>query len=252
VTLDASQLANRPGLSDEQVRAATDALLLLTQEHYTHTTVRLGIDRAGFVRTARNVWSFADGGAVSTDSTLSDFGCAGTVVLPTQAPAPPPAPTCTSPDPEANTPTTSPSTTATAPDATTGGTTQGVLGVIQSRDTGSSAGIAYAYAHFFDPKLTADQRLALIQGSAGMRDFISSSFTRHEAEAAAGAVIVDTVAAHGSTADVSFHALLGGAASPANPGQLHGTAVLEDGTWKISRATFCMLSANDGEVCPPA
>jgi len=95
------------------------------------------------------------------------------------------------------------------------------------------------------------RRDALIQGSDQMRDFLASSFARHLGEVAAGAVIVDTVALHGDAADVSFHAQLGGQESPANPGQLHGTAVLEDGTWKISRVTFCTLSANDGEVCPP-
>jgi hypothetical protein len=84
-----------------------------------------------------------------------------------------------------------------------------------------------------------------------MRDFLASSFARHVGEAGAGAVIVDRVALHGDTADVSFHALYGGQESPANPGQRLGTAVLEDGIWKISRVTFCTLSANDGEVCPP-
>jgi hypothetical protein len=84
-----------------------------------------------------------------------------------------------------------------------------------------------------------------------MLDFLASSFARHAGEAAAGAVIVDGVVVHGDTADVSFHALYGGQESPANPGERQGTAVLEDGTWKISRDTFCTLSANDGEVCPP-
>ena len=48
---------------------------------------------------------------------------------------------------------------------------------------------------------------------------------------------------------VSISVLLG-AESPANPGQINGTAVLEGGTWKISRVTYCRLSANDSEPCP--
>jgi hypothetical protein len=118
VTLDASQLLNRPGMSSEQIKAATDALQLLKQEGYAHTTVRLGIDDAGFVRTSRTAWEFADGGAVTADATFSDFGCAGTVVLPTQSPAPPPSPTCTSPDPDATTPSTPPATSVMVPDTT--------------------------------------------------------------------------------------------------------------------------------------
>ena len=113
------------------------------------------------------------------------------------------------------------------------------------------AAIAYAYEHFFDAALGADQRVALIQGGAAMRAFIDRSFAAHAAEAAAGAIVVDRVTARGTTADVSFHALYQGHESPANPGQLEGTAVLEDGTWRISRTTYCALSANDGEPCPP-
>lgn len=117
VTLDASQLLHQPGMSSEQIKAATDGLSYLKQEGYTRTTIRLGIDDAGYVRTAHTVYAFADGGAVVADVTYSDFGCAGTVVLPTQAPAPPPPPTCTSPDPEATTPTTNVSVTT--PNSTT-------------------------------------------------------------------------------------------------------------------------------------
>jgi hypothetical protein len=133
---------------------------------------------------------------------------------------------------------------------------QGILtwsDVTDQRDmkvAGDDPSITYAYGHFFDPALTADQRAALIEGSDQMRTFIDRSFTRHEGEAAAGAIVVDDITVHGATADVSFHALYHGLESPANPGQINGTAVLEDGTWKISRTTYCTLSANDGEPCP--
>jgi hypothetical protein len=116
---------------------------------------------------------------------------------------------------------------------------------------GAEGEIAYAFGHFFDPALTADERAALIQGSAEMRAFLDRAFAAHAAEVAAGAIVVDDVTVHESTADVSFHALVGGRESPVNPGQISGTAVLESGTWKISRTTFCTLSANGGEPCPP-
>jgi hypothetical protein len=120
-----------------------------------------------------------------------------------------------------------------------------------SNRSGADGEITYAYGHFFDPALTADQRAALIEGGEEMRAFIDRSFTMHAGEAAAGAIVVDDITVHGSTAAVSFHALYQGRESPANPGQINGTAVLEDGTWKISRTTYCALSANDGEPCPP-
>ncbi len=235
VILDAAQLVHLPGMSSEQIQAASDGLALLQNGGYTHTTVRIGIDAAGYVRQSRTTFSFADGGVVTADVSYYDFGCAGTVVLPTVEPAPPPTPTCTS-DPSATTPTTTTPVTQT----TVAGSTA---------DAGAAA-ISYAYEHFFDPRLPADQRFALIQGSAAMRDWILAVSARHEAEAAAGAIIVDAITVNGNVANVSFHALYQGRESPANPGQLSGTAVLEDGTWKISRTTYCTLSANDGEPCP--
>ena len=118
-------------------------------------------------------------------------------------------------------------------------------------NTGNAdAAITYAFEHFFDPALTAAQRAALIEGGDAMRAFIDRSFAAHASEAAAGAIVVDDIIVHGTTADVSFHALLNGRVSPANPGQISGTAVLDGGTWKIGRATYCILSANDGEPCP--
>ena len=106
VTFDAAKLLTQPGMSAEQVRAGNAGLDLLRQEGYEDTTSRLDVDAAGFVRRARTTWNFADGGTVATDVTYSDYGCAGTVVLPTQAPAAPPPSTCTSPDPAAATPST--------------------------------------------------------------------------------------------------------------------------------------------------
>ena len=104
VTFDAAKLLSQPGMSPEQVVAGNAGLDLLRQEGYVHTTSRLDVDTAGYVRRAQTSWGFADGGTVTTDVTYSDYGCAGTVVLPTQAPSGPPASTCTSPDPAATTP----------------------------------------------------------------------------------------------------------------------------------------------------
>lgn len=55
------------------------------------------------------------------------------------------------------------------------------------------AAITYTYRHVFDPRLSDDKRLALIEGADEMRSF---------------------------------------------------------GTWKISRDTYCRLSAADGAPCP--
>jgi hypothetical protein len=104
VHVNAAQLVQQPGMTAEQVKTAADGFQLLDHEGYTGTTERVGIDDAGYLRTSNTVWNFADGGTVVADTTFSDYGCAGTVVLPTQTPQAPPAATCTSPDPAATTP----------------------------------------------------------------------------------------------------------------------------------------------------
>jgi hypothetical protein len=92
VTLDASQLVHRPGMSDEQVNASTAAYALLHDQGYTNTSIRIGIDDDGFVRQSAAIVHFADGGSINATVTFSDFGCAGTIAFPTQ-----PAPTTTTP-----------------------------------------------------------------------------------------------------------------------------------------------------------
>ena len=120
-----------------------------------------------------------------------------------------------------------------------------------TRVVGIEDSIRYAFGHFFDPQLSDDQRLALIQGSGAQRAFILDTFNLHKTEAAGGSIVVDKVTLRSSTtADVSFRAFVNGRVSPANPGELSGTAVLENGTWKISWETFCRLSSHDGAPCP--
>ena len=82
VTIDQSQLVHRPDMTNDEQSAASAALAVLQQQGYQQTTVQLGIDDTGLVRQAQTVVHFTDGGAVNIDTTYSDFGCAGTVVLP--------------------------------------------------------------------------------------------------------------------------------------------------------------------------
>ena len=93
--MNVARMLALPGMTSEQKNTATTAFAGLQQEGYTHTTVRLGVDDAGYVRASHMVWTFADGGAVTDDSTFSDFGCAGTVTLPGPVAARPPVATCT-------------------------------------------------------------------------------------------------------------------------------------------------------------
>jgi hypothetical protein len=112
VAVDPTQLVNDPDITSEESTTAAAAIAVLKDQGYTGTTDEVSIDASGFIREVKSVAHFSDGGTVVLDVTLSNFGCAGTVLMPgQQGPADPPS-GCTSPD------TGVASTTTTAPEAT--------------------------------------------------------------------------------------------------------------------------------------
>jgi hypothetical protein len=111
VTLDPSQLATSPGTTPEEATTIDNAVAVLDQQGYTGTTVVVGIDASGFIRQAVSTTRFADGGTSQLTATFSDFGCAGTALMPGQTGSTGPAAGCVSPD------------TGTAPTTTTTTTT---------------------------------------------------------------------------------------------------------------------------------
>jgi hypothetical protein len=120
VAVDPTQLADAPGITSEESKTAADAVTVLKSEGYTGTTDDVSIDASGFIREVRSVARFSDGGTVVLDVVLSNFGCAGTVLMPGQQGSGAPPSGCTSPDsgtPATTTPTTPPGT------ATAGATT---------------------------------------------------------------------------------------------------------------------------------
>jgi hypothetical protein len=74
VSVDLDRLALVPGLTPDETKTISDALAVLHQEGYTKTTVRVGIDAAGFIRSVHAVDHFADGGTATYDGTFSNFG----------------------------------------------------------------------------------------------------------------------------------------------------------------------------------
>ena len=98
VTLDPAQEASVPGTTSEEATAITDALGVLKDQGYTGTTVTVSIDGAGFLRKTVSVASFADGATQSQEVTLSNFGCAGKVLMPGDSGSTAPPPGCVSPD----------------------------------------------------------------------------------------------------------------------------------------------------------
>jgi hypothetical protein len=153
VSIDIARILDAPGLSSEQRKTITSALQLLDQAGYRATDEKIGIDGAGFIRAATVLSRFADGSSMTRTTTLSNFGCAGTVVMPGRsAPTTTAAAHCTGPD-TTTTSTTAPSTTTAdtsttsaplvattaAPTTSTAGTTSSTAPTSSTAATGTRA-----------------------------------------------------------------------------------------------------------------
>ncbi len=112
VSVDLAKILDAPDLSAGQQQTISAALQLLDRAGYTSTHEKVAIDAAGFIRQATVVSRFADGSSMTRTTTLSNYGCAGTVVMPGRpVPATTAAGRCVNPD---TTTTTAASTTAPA------------------------------------------------------------------------------------------------------------------------------------------
>jgi len=116
VSVDPKLLLDLPSLSSDEITTIQAAIQVLDAQGYTGTMVKVAVDDAGFIRQATSVASFSDGGAVTLTGSLSDFGCAGTVLMPGQQATTATTATCVSPD---TTTTTIPPTTTTTTTSTT-------------------------------------------------------------------------------------------------------------------------------------
>lgn len=125
VDVSPAQEAQVPGASSEEMTTINAALSTLQGQGYTGTTVRLSVDGEGYIREADSTAHFSDGGAAVLNLTLSDFGCAGTVLTPGQQGSGTLPSNCTSPVPPTTTTTAPAPAIATAP-STTSTTVQSV------------------------------------------------------------------------------------------------------------------------------
>lgn len=117
VSLDPTQLASTPGSTPEETTTIRAALAVLQQQGLSGMTAELSVDASGYIRQATAVTTFSDGDTVTLKTTLSTFGCAGTVLMPGQSGSATPPAGCTSPDTGVapSTTTTTATTTTTSP-----------------------------------------------------------------------------------------------------------------------------------------
>jgi hypothetical protein len=117
LTIDPGSLATAPGTSSEEQSTIDAAIATLTAQGYQTIRDLVSIDPSGFIRESSSTVTFGDGGTVTLDAHFSNFGCAGTVLMPGQGGLSNPPAGCVSADtgtaPTTTSTTSAPSTTST-------------------------------------------------------------------------------------------------------------------------------------------
>ncbi|MGH8995693.1 MAG: hypothetical protein ACRDYB_06640 [Acidimicrobiales bacterium] len=105
------------GLSAEQIKTIRAADATLQETDFSGKAILVSVDANGYVREVRTTYTLSDGSSVSQDTVLSNFGCAGTVLMPGETGSTAPPAGCVSPDSAGQTPapTTPPPPLVTAP-----------------------------------------------------------------------------------------------------------------------------------------
>ncbi len=131
-------------------------------------------------------------------------------------------------------------TTTAAPTTTTAGTETTVAGSSTTVAlTGDAATIAANWIKFFDGSLPVADKAALLENGSQYSAELDAQAASPLAKAATAEVSAVTITS-ATTADVTYSLLVGG--TPALTDQ-KGQAVLQDGTWKVSAASFQALLA---------
>ncbi|HXN61128.1 MAG TPA: hypothetical protein VN886_11825 [Acidimicrobiales bacterium] len=117
VFIDPSEEADLPNLTTEQSTTISQALAVLAQNGYLGVSTVVSIDGSGYIRQTASTAKYSDSSTSMGETTLSDFGCAGTVLMPGQQGSATPPAGCVSPDTGA--PLVATTTTTSAPGTTT-------------------------------------------------------------------------------------------------------------------------------------
>jgi len=98
LAIDPAALATAPGTSTEEATTINAAIGVLSAQGYTSIRDLVSIDASGFIRESSSTVAFSDGGTVTLDAHFSNFGCAGTVLMPGESGVSNPPANCSSPD----------------------------------------------------------------------------------------------------------------------------------------------------------
>ncbi len=163
ITQSPAQVAQVPGLTDQEQQAVGAAMQLLNQQGYTGSTVRVSVDAAGFIRRTQTTNHFSDGTTMSNEAEFSNFGCAGTVLMPGQTGSSTPPTGCTSPDDPTSSTVPSPTvppTTVSGPGPVTTTSPSTASPLVPAPTTGSTPGSTVPPVTTSDPSSTTSTTTA--------------------------------------------------------------------------------------------
>ncbi len=86
------------GLTPEQISTIRAADAIIESSGFAGKTTWVSVDGEGYIREQKTEYTLPDGSTVTGDTVLSNFGCAGTVLMPGQQGSSGPPPGCVSPD----------------------------------------------------------------------------------------------------------------------------------------------------------
>jgi hypothetical protein len=89
---------NVPGQTPEQITTIQAADAIIENSGFAGKTTWVSVDSEGYIREQKTEYTLPDGSAVTEDTILSNFGCAGTVIMPGQSGTSSPPAGCVSPD----------------------------------------------------------------------------------------------------------------------------------------------------------
>lgn len=114
--------------------------------------------------------------------------------------------------------------------------------------TATQATIAANWTAFFNPKEPVAKRVALLEDGSTLEPAVQA-LASSSTSATTSAKVVSVSVESASAAKVTYDILLSGTPVLSNQS---GSAVLQDGTWKVSTASFCGLLTLQGDKSLPA
>jgi hypothetical protein len=110
--------------------------------------------------------------------------------------------------------------------------------------------IKSAYANFFDPSKPLSEKTALIENGNTLQACLQTQSTNPQIKTLGGAQVVDITLQGNGKAVLKFNLLSAGSPpSTVTPAPFPGSAVKQNGSWKVTLQTFNYLLGLGGTHC---